>query len=298
MLNSLPAVVLIILLTGTAFSQEAQVQEKQSPKQSTDSKSQPNDSTATAKSNEPEPKMDKEIEKVSKNLFGIDPRNKFSIYQPNYFVFGKENLKMQFSGKYRLAKSFDIYLAYTQTMFWSIYAQSAPFDDINYSPEVFYRLVEGDQKFIRSVDFGMTHTSNGEDGAKSRSINRVFLKTNVATSFGRNNVLAELKLQHIYSKADANKYIIDHMGYWEMKFIVTHLLVSGESRLDAEYRFFAGKSVVNLGKGGREIGLVYHLGGDNFNPAFYLQYYSGYAESLLHYDQKISQARLGLLLFF
>lgn len=292
MLNLSLALFVTLSLTTFVYSQET------AQKQSTDSKSLPGDTTANAKSVEPEIKMDKEIEQASKTLFGIDPRNKFSIYQANYFVFGKENLKMQFSGKYRLAKAYNIYLSYTQTMFWNIYAQSAPFDDINYNPEVFYRLVEGDDNFIRSVDFGVTHTSNGEDGDRSRSINRLFLKTNVATNFGRNNVLAELKLQHIYSKADANKDIVDHMGYWEMKFIFTHILVSGTSRMDLEYRFFGGKSIVNLGKGGREIGLVYHLGNENFNPAFYLQYFSGYAESLLHYDQKISQARLGLLLFF
>lgn len=294
MFNSFLAVALTFLVAGSAFSQEA----AQKQKQSLDSKSEPGDSTANAKSNEPEPKMNKEIEQASKTLFGIDPRNKFSIYQPSYFVFGKENLKMQFSGKYRLAKAYNVYLSYTQTMFWNIYDQSAPFDEINYNPEVFYRLVEGDGKFIRSIDFGVTHTSNGEDGDKSRSINRLFLKSNVATNFGRNNLLAELKLQHIYSKADANKYIIDYMGYWEAKFILTHVIVSGTSRMDIEYRFFAGKSVVNLGKGGRELGLVYHLGNENFNPAFYAQWYSGYAENLLHYDQKVSQARLGLLLFF
>lgn len=294
MLNYSLTVALTLLVVGTALSQEV----KTPTKQSLDSKSTPYDSTATARSTEPEIKMNKEIEQASKAMFGIDPRNKFSIYQPNYFIFGTDDLKLQFSSKYRVAKSYDLFLAYTQTMFWDIYDDSAPFRDINYNPEVFYRLIEGDGKFIRSVDFGVIHTSNGEDGDKSRSMNRIFLKTNVATNFGRNNLLAELKLHHIYSKSDANKYIIQHMGYWELKFILTHVLVAGTSRMDIEYRFFAGESVVNVGKGGRELGLIYHLGNENFNPAFYLQYYSGYAESLLNYDQKVSKVRLGLLLFF
>jgi phospholipase A1 len=239
-----------------------------------------------------------EIEKASKDMFGVDPRNKFSLYQPSYFVFGKENLKMQFSGKYRVAKSYNLYLAYTQTMFWNIYDQSAPFDDINYNPEVFYRLVEEDLKFVRSIDFGVLHTSNGEDSNKSRSLNRIFLKTNFVTAVKRHTILGDFKLQHIYSKSDANDKIVDHMGYWELKLTLTHVLVHNSQRLDIEYRFFAGKNIVDIGKGGRELGLVYRLGSDNFNPAFYLQYYSGYAESLLHYDQKVSQVRLGLLLFF
>lgn len=252
--------------------------------------------TTTASSNKDT--IPKEIEKASKDIFGIDPANKFSLYQPTYFVFGKENLKLQFSGKYRVAKSFNLYLGYTQTMFWNIYNTSAPFDDINYNPEVFYRLVETDSKFLKSIDFGVQHTSNGEDGDKSRSLNRIFLKTNFVTNIGRNTILGEFKLQDIYSKASANANVVDYMGYWDFKVTVTHIFVHDTQRLDVEYRFFAGKKVFNIEKGGRELGLIYRLGSENFNPAFYLQYYSGYAESLLHYNQKVSQARLGLLLFF
>jgi phospholipase A1 len=239
-----------------------------------------------------------EIQKASTEIFGINPTDKFSLYQTSYFVFGKENLKMQFSGKYRVAKSYSFYLAYTQTMFWNIYDSSAPFDDINYNPEAFYRFIESDSNFIRSIDLGVHHTSNGEDGEKSRSMNRIFLKTNFVAGLGRHTVLGEFKLQDIYSKSSGNADIVNYMGYWDLKLTLTHILVHNNQRLDAEYRFFAGKKVFNIEKGGRELGLIYRLGSDNFNPAFYMQYYSGYAESLLHYNQKVSQARLGLLLFY
>lgn len=252
----------------------------------------PDDSTSTSQT------IPKEIEKASKEIFGINPRDKFSLYQPTYFAFGKDNLKIQFSGKYRLANSYNLYLAYTQTMFWNIYDTSAPFDDINYNPEVFYRLAESDSSFLRSIDFGMIHTSNGEEGAKSRSINRYFVKANTVTQIKRHTLMSEFKVYNIYSKSSNNDKIIDHMGYWDLKLVLTHIFVHDKQRLDIEYRFFAGKKVYNIQKGGRELGLVYRFGSDNFNPAIYLQYYSGYAESLLHYDQKVSQARLGLLLFF
>lgn len=283
MFNTLIVSAMLALTTTLAVS--AELEDKTSP----DSKSLPGDSTAPP---------NKEVQETSNAIFGIDPKNKFSLYQPSYFVFGKDDLKMQFSAKYRVAKNYDLYLGYTQVMLWKVYDQSAPFEDINYNPEVFYRLVEGDTKFIRSIDFGYHHTSNGEEGEKSRSIDRLFLKTNIATNFGRNNVLGEFTLQNIYSKAAANKDIVDHMGFWELKLIVTHVLVHDTQRIDVLYRFFAGKSVVNVGKGGRELGLIYRLGSENFNPAFYLQYYSGYAETLLHYNQKISQVRVGLLLVF
>lgn len=246
----------------------------------------------------PAPLPNKEIQEASKAMFGIDPKNKFSLYQPSYFVFGEENLKIQFSAKYRVAKNYDLYLAYTQVMFWSIYKKSLPFEDINYNPEIFYRILEGEKDFIRSVDLGHQHTSNGQDGVKSRSINRIFLKTNFATNFGRNNILGEFKLQDIYNKDITNASIVEHMGFWELKIIVTHILVHEAQRLDLEYRFFSGKKVVDLHKGGREIGLIYKLNSVNFNPAFYVQYYSGYAETLLHYEDKVNAVRAGLLLFF
>lgn len=240
----------------------------------------------------------KEIQAASKAIFGIDPKNKFSLYQPSYFIFGRNNLKIQFSAKYRVAKTYNLYLGYSQVMFWNIYDKSAPFEDINYNPELFYRILESDRKFIRSIDLGYHHTSNGQEGEKSRSIDRVFLKTNFATNFGRNNILGEFKLQSIFNKDVTNRSIIERMGFWELKLIVTHVLVHDSQRIDVEYRFFSGKKVVDLGNGGREIGLIYRLGSDNFNPAFYLQYYSGYAETLINYDKNVNEVRAGLLLFF
>lgn len=290
MLNTLVVSVILTLTPTLAISSEPD--DKSTPTVP-DSKSLASDSTAQLID-----PPNKEVQEASKAIFGIDPKNKFSLHQPSYFIFGKENLKMQFSAKYRVAKNYNLYLGYTQVMLWDIYSQSAPFDDINYNPEIFYRLIEGDTKFIRSIDAGYLHTSNGEDGDKSRSMERVFLTTNIATNIGRNNLLGELRLQNIYSKSSGNKDIVDHMGFWEIKLIVTHVMVHETQRLDIEYRFFAGKSIVNLGRGGRELGLIYRLGSENFNPAFYLQYYSGYAETLLHYNSKISQVRLGLLLFF
>ncbi|MBC7714638.1 MAG: phospholipase A [Rhizobacter sp.] len=238
------------------------------------------------------------IQNASKELFGNDSSNKFSLYQPSYFIFGKENLKMQFSAKYKVAKTYNLFLGYTQLMFWNIYDSSAPFDDINYNPEVFYRIIEDQNNFLRSIDIGMLHTSNGEDGDKSRSINRIFVKTNFATSIGKHNILGELKIQDIFGKSSFNNDIVDYMGYWELKMIFTHFVTWGSSRIDLQYKLNAGKKIFNIEKGGRELGILYNLGSENFNPTFYVQYYSGYAESLLHYNKKVSQVRGGLLLYF
>jgi phospholipase A1 len=240
----------------------------------------------------------KEKDQASTDLIGSDSKSNFSIYQPTYFVFGQDNLKLQFSGKYRVAKNYNLYLGYTQTMLWDVYKKSSPMNDINYNPEAFYRILDNHNSFLKSIDIGFQHTSNGGDKEKSRSINRIYAKTNIVTHFGRNSILGELKLQNIYSRSSYNEDIIDYMGYWELKLTVTNLVVINTSRLDLEIRGFSGKMFGNIGKGGREFGLVYHVGSENFNPAIYLQYFSGYSESLLHYNEKTSQARLGLIFLF
>ena len=238
-----------------------------------------------------------EIDQVTKLIFGSDAKNKFSYYQSTYFVFGKNDLKLQFSGKYRIAKNFNLYFGFTQTMFWSIYTTSQPFKDINYNPEFFYRFVEEKSQILRSMDVGFIHSSNGKDSLASRSLNRIYLKTNLSTKIERHTLIGDLMLYDIVSKEENNKDIRKYMGYWDFTFYFTQLLVHQNQRLDLEFRIFAGDKILNTNKGGRTLGVVYHLGSDNFNPAIYLQYFSGNAENLLNYNKNAEQVRLGLLLF-
>lgn len=238
-----------------------------------------------------------DFDKAAKNIFGNDSGNKFSYYHPTYFIFGKDDLKLQFSGKYRLANSLDLYFGYTQKMFWSIYYTSQPFMDINYNPELFYRIVDEKHDVLKSVDVGVLHSSNGKDGIASRSINRVYIKSNLVTKIGRHNIIGDLMLYDIVTTESNNKDIKKYMGYWDFTFYITDLIVHENTRLNLEFRIFAGDKILNTNKGGRSVGLVYELGSANFNPAIYLQYYSGKSEGLLNYNKNSDQVRLGLLLF-
>lgn len=238
-----------------------------------------------------------EFDKKTELTLGNNSFNKFSYYEPIYFAFGKNDLKLQFSGKYRMAKSFNLYLGYTQTMFWKIYVTSQPFADINYYPEVFYRLVDDHSSSLKSMDFGFVHSSNGKDGSLSRSFNRLYLKTNLSTKIKRHSLISELKFYDIITSEENNRDIKKYLGYWNFNFYFTHLLVHQKDRLDLELKLFAGENVINLNKGGRSIGLVYTLDSANFNPSFYVQYFSGHSENLLNYNKYSEQVRLGLLLF-
>lgn len=228
-------------------------------------------------------------------LYGTRANEKFSIYQPTYFIFGKDDLKLQFSFKYKLAKSIPLYFGLTQTMFWNIYDGSKPFKDINYFPETFYRFFDKKDNAFKTLDVGYMHSSNGKKDSDSRSVDRVFLRTNYLTHFKRHDLDFNLMLFNLYNPDPTNADIRDHLGFWDLKLSVTKLLIHEMQSLDLELRLFAGSKVFKLNQGAYQVGLNYNLGSANLNPSLYLQRYEGFAEHLLHYKQRHSEYRLGFL---
>lgn len=232
------------------------------------------------------------------NIYGNRESEKLSLYQPTYFIFGKNDLKLQFSFKYRMAKSIPFYFGLTQTMFWKIYDGSKPFQDINYFPETFYRLFDRESDAFKTLDMGYMHSSNGKKGGDSRSIDRVFIRTNYLTTFKRHYLDFNLMVFNIYNPDNTNSDIRDHLGYWDLKMAVTKLIIHEKQSLDLELRLFGGSKIIDLKNGGYQIGLLYNLASANFNPSLYLQRYEGYSEHLLHYKQRHSEYRLGFLLSY
>lgn len=110
-------------------------------------------------------------------------------YEPFCFIAGTEspNAKFQVSVKYRLLNETGalarkapaltgLHLAYTQTSLWDWNAESRPFYDSSYKPEVLYsweRLAGGEpaQWFRLDLQGGVQHESNGKSAADSRSLN-------------------------------------------------------------------------------------------------------------------------------
>ena len=65
----------------------------------------------------------------------------------------------------------------------------------------------------------------------------------------------------------------------------------------AKCRWFPGGDYGQyLKNGGYEIAWSFRWGGLNIVPAFYLQYYEGFAESLIHYDEREKIIRGGFVL--
>jgi phospholipase A1 len=104
-----------------------------------------------------------------------------AAYEPMYFLVGvePENTKFQISFKYRffnqdtdLARSHPwikgFNFGYTQTSFWDLESQSAPFEDTSYKPELFWI---SDNFMSRAspvkglfIETGIQHESNGLGG--------------------------------------------------------------------------------------------------------------------------------------
>lgn len=222
--------------------------------------------------------------------------DKFTYHEPMYIIAGDDDLKLQFSFKYRLSQELNLYFAYTQLMFWSIYQESKPFADVNYRPELFYRLFDKTDQFFSNLDIGYLHLSNGRDENDTRSIDRVFLRSAIISKFNRHSVGASISLQYLYGEDKTNEDIKNYLGFWEARVFVTDFIVFTQNAMNLNFRVNAGSRVFDFDKGSYEVGLSYDFKGSPFNPSLYIQRFEGYGENLINYNKKRVEHRIGLMM--
>ena len=236
---------------------------------------------------------------------------RFSALEPVYFIYGPDapGAKFQFSFKYRLFGERaelgsalpalrGLYLGYTQRSLWDIGADSSPFFDTSYMPELFFesqRIVDpgapGGFKFL-GYHAGLRHESNGRDGPASRSLNILYFRP--AFAFGRLdswNLLLVPRFFVYVSDVANNPDIRDYRGNAE--------LVVAAGRNDR----FALAVTARLGQGGDhaaiQADLTIPLRYDrlfDFATYFLVQYWDGYGESLLDYRERTTTVRAGFSL--
>jgi len=102
-------------------------------------------------------------------------------YQPN-------ELKFQFSAKSEIGnfreidlawfRDFRLWAAFTQQSYWQLFngAQSSPFRETNYEPELIGTFGTGHEQGWRMLNVGLSHQSNGQANPLSRSWNRLYLQ--------------------------------------------------------------------------------------------------------------------------
>lgn len=226
----------------------------------------------------------------------------FSIFRDNYFITGSalgsmptkyiSDAKFQVSFKYRIMNKpliYDIYpyLAYTQKSFWDIFQNSAPFAESNYNPAFFLaRPFFKDNEMKSLFTLGVEHESNGRDSISgTRSWNFISMQC----GFFLNPALsAGIKLWAPFA-TEENPDLMDYIGYGEAS--LNWIII--QSKLSANLSARVGK--LSEGKGNIKMELAYRPF-RNRNQHLLLQWYEGYAESLINYQQKVNMLRIGFVL--
>ena len=203
--------------------------------------------------------------------------------------------KFQLSLKIPIAENLigdqgDIYMAYTNRSFWQVYNQevSAPFRETNHEPEAWMRF-RHDWSLVgfRNVinDIGIVHQSNGRSGLLSRSWNRIYLQS----IFQKDNLYLAFKpWWRIPEDAsdDDNPDIDDYLGNFELGGLYQLERHSLAVMLRNNLRFDDNRGAIQVDW---SFPFTKRLRG-------YLQWFSGYGESLIDYNASVNSIGLGLLL--
>ena len=175
-----------------------------------------------------------------------------------------------------------ISLAYTQTSWWQVTQDSMPFRESNYAPEIFMQIPISSTYFIDYAKVGLMHESNGKDGANSRSWNKAYAETSL--NFG--NLSITPRIWHSFYFDATNDDIRRYMGHSELKLSYDYARQNFALKLRNNLKFNADN------KGAVQFDWFFPI----FNSGFYgyLQYFSGYGESLADYNQHVDKIGLGV----
>lgn len=209
----------------------------------------------------------------------------------------KFQLSLKIPIKTKVFKFYDIYFAYTQTNFFQIYngAQSRPFREINYMPELYaVRNLDWSVGPVHTelLGFGYVHQSNGKDLPASRSWDRLFLQMVATTGDYYWELKPWWRIPESYKKKgadsprrDDNPDIEKYMGHFELRISrplrthLTELMVRNNLRSD--------------NRGAVQLDYTFPLKG-RFKGL--VQVFSGYGDSLINYNDYQNRVSIGILL--
>mgnify|MGYP003605661214 CR=1 FL=1 len=226
----------------------------------------------------------------------------FTIFQDNYFLTGiplneeatknSADAKFQISFKQRLTNAelpFNTYmfLTYTQKSFWNIYKKSSPFNETNYNPSIgIGKFFISNNQYLHVVALTFEHESNGKDSLASRSWNRISLHYMIPLS-KKASLFVKGWIPFAY-KTD-NPDLIKYVGYGEINY--TQKSENERFIFDALIR----KGAAWDSKGSISTQLAFRLS-KSTNQYLSIQYYYGFAESLINYQEKTQMIRIGIVI--
>jgi phospholipase A1 len=182
-----------------------------------------------------------------------------------------------------------LFAAYTNRSFWQVFDRdgSSPFRETDHEPELWlshrtrWNVLGLTNRLIQA---GIVHQSNGNGGEDSRSWNRVYANLIFERGHYYFSVKPWWRLQE-NKKDDDNPDIEDYMGYFEFQGIYNrnrnNFGLFFRNTLKEDYR-----GAVQLDWGFP----VYE------NLRGYVQYFYGYGESLIDYNNKVNKLGIGIKL--
>ena len=182
------------------------------------------------------------------------------------------------------------WLGYTQLSFWQFYDRkhSMPFRETNYEPELIYSYSPEDQPneenriYTRFLNFSLVHQSDGQSLPGSRGWNRFYSQTGLELNLGNDKRLEILpRVWVILPRGTPD--IADYLGHGD---------------IEVRYRFGQGALIAIAKVHSIQYDLSYPLtklfGEEILDTNLHLQYFNGYGESLVDYNQAHRTLGIGI----
>ena len=225
----------------------------------------------------------------------------FGLYKDTYFIVGSKvpaipnaynsDVKFQISFAIRLTKNVlpwntFLFLSYTQKTFWNVFQESLPMGDINFNPALGWSKPFFNQdRYVGKLTLMVEHESNGRDGDESRSWNRVSLS---GMAMIDEWLMVHAKIWVPIIDSGNNKDITKYCGIYQSGVVVT----------TPNKRFTFGFTWVKRAGFNLNFNTIVEASWNvhkKTNLNLFAQYYNGYGENLLYYNQFRSMLRIGLV---
>lgn len=241
--------------------------------------------------------------RISDVLCSLEP------YEPLYFAWSPQhpltnggaagsNAKMQLSFAFpiwhlgiptaRDSRSDGLYVSYTQTSYWNLHAISTPFIDTSYKPELWAHLGFVPRMGLDrlGLEGGFAHESNGRDGADSRSISKVFLRTIARMPLASDWYLMCNPRVSAYQDDPDNPDMSTYRGYFDLTAAIGKadgIKIACEGRVGRSGRYGSLQT---------DVSYSLHHWVANAHGYLYIQSFIGYSETLLAYRDRSPQPRI------
>lgn len=226
----------------------------------------------------------------------------FGLYKDNYFSVGTDpfhkptgdnsGVKFQLSISQRLTNATlpwgtYLYLFFTEKVFWEVFKDSMPMSDLNFNPGIGWtKPFFVKDRYCGKLTLIVEHESNGRDGEASRSWNKVSL---AGSAYVTECLSVHAKYWLPIVDGKYNQDLLKYSGIFQMGF-----------QLNSKDRKFTLAATFVKRQGwnfnwNTNIQLGWRIHKDS-NQYFFADFYNGYGEGMLAYNQFHNRLRIGILI--